>query len=486
VLDAASLDAASLDREDAPMLLTLTCAAPQAARFGYLLGKHPDSVFERPFSMGRVTVFTPEVADDRLTVAMLIEVDPVGLVRRPAPFTGLDQYVNDRPYVASSFTSVALNVAFSSALAGKCPQHPELVEERVHWAVHLPAVACEAGAELIRHLFAPLGYEVTTSRLPLDSHFPAWGEADLYDVRLAGEQTGPDVLRHLYILLPVLDNSKHYYISEDEIEKLMDHGGAWLSGHPERELITRRYLRYKRPLVTPALALLAAKEDTAPPAEEDAAPAPEEVTERKLGLHAQRLAMVMEAVRAAEATSLADLGCGEGRLLSLALQERSLRRILGIDVSSYALSRARRRLHLETLPPAQQARIQVAQGSLLYRDRRLEGFDVAALVEVIEHLDAPRLAAMEHVVFAHACPRRVIVTTPNREYNVRWESLPTGKLRHPDHRFEWTREEGRAWAARVAATHSYCFTWSDLGPVDDALGGPSQMLVFDRVEDATP
>jgi 3' terminal RNA ribose 2'-O-methyltransferase Hen1 len=465
------------------MLLTLTCAAPDAARFGYLLGKHPDAVFERPFSMGRVTVFYPEVASDRLTVAMLIEVDPVGLVRRPTPFAGLDQYVNDRPYVASSFTSVALNVAFSTALAGKCAQHPELIEERVRWEAHLPAVACEAGAELITRLFAPLGYEVAATRLPLDPHFPAWGEADLYDVRLAGTQTGPDVLRHLYILLPVLDNSKHYYISEDEIEKLMAHGGAWLAAHPERELITRRYLRYKRPLVTSALARLAEKEDSAPPDEnEEATPAPEEATERKLGLHEQRLAAVMEAVRAAEATSLADLGCGEGRLLALALKERSLRRILGLDVSSYALARARRRLHLETLPPAQQARIQIAQGSLLYRDRRLEGYEVAALVEVIEHLDAPRLAAMEQVIFAHARPRRVIITTPNREYNVRWESLPAGKLRHSDHRFEWTRAEGRAWAERVAATHGYRCTWSDLGPVDDALGGPSQLLVFDRME----
>ena len=130
----------------------------------------------------------------------------------------------------------------------------------------------------------------------------------------------------------------------------------------------------------------------------------------------------MAAIRAAGARSLADLGCGEGKLLALALKERRLTRILGMDVSSVALARARRRLHLDTLPPAQRQRIEVAQGSLLYRDQRLAGFDAASLVEVIEHLDPPRLAAMERVIFQHARPRRVIVTTPNREYNAHWEA----------------------------------------------------------------
>jgi 3' terminal RNA ribose 2'-O-methyltransferase Hen1 len=464
------------------MLVTLTCVASDAARFGYLLGKHPDSVFERPFSMGTVTVFYPSVAEDSIAVAMVVELDPVGLVRRPAPFAGLDQYVNDRPYVASSFVSVALNTAFSSALAGKCPRHPELVAERARWTVSLPVVACDMGTDLIERVFAPLGYDVVTTRLPLDSTFPSWGPADLYSVRLEGMQTCPDVLQHLYILLPVLDNTKHYYVGEEEIQKLMDHGGGWLASHPERELITKRYLRYKRPLVTSALAQLAAADETS--AEEAAdAPVPEEAAERALGLHAQRLQAVMEAIREVEATSLVDLGCGEGRLLVLAVKERLLRSILGIDVSSIALARARRRLHLDSRSTTQQTRLRIVQGSLLYRDGRLAGFDVAAMVEVIEHLEAPRLSAMEQVVFTHARPRRVIVTTPNREYNVRWESLPAGTLRHRDHRFEWTRAECRAWAERVATTHGYRFTTRDLGPVDESLGGPSQMVIFDRTDE---
>ena len=476
------------------MLITLTCSAPRAPEVGYLLGKNPASVFARPFSAGTVHVFYPEVADDRVTIALLVEIDPVGLVRGPAALAQLDQYVNDRPYVASSLTSVAINTAFGSAMAGRATrEHAERLDERMRWQVSLPAVACDAGEDLITRLFAPLGYTVATTRLPLDPAFPAWGEADLYSVRLEGEQTVQQVLGHLYVLLPVLDNSKHYYVGADEADKLLAHGGAWLAAHPERELIARRYLRYQRPLVRstlarlvesdPALAPDTALADAAAAATDSDVPASPDPVEVALGLHEQRLNAVLAAVREIGATSLADLGCGEGKLLARALDEPALSRIYGMDVSPQALARARHALHFDTLPPARRARIEIAQGSLLYRDHRLEGFDAAALVEVIEHLDAPRLRAMERVVFQHARPRRVILTTPNREYNAHWPAVGAERLRHRDHRFEWTRAECQAWAERVAAAYGYHAARQELGPVDPALGAPSQLVIFDRLDD---
>ncbi|HEY7356454.1 MAG TPA: 3' terminal RNA ribose 2'-O-methyltransferase Hen1 [Ktedonobacterales bacterium] len=478
------------------MLITLTCYAPNAAELGFLLRKHPASVFEREFSAGKVWAFYPEVADDHLTIACLTEIDPVGLVRGPASAALLEQYVNDRPYVASSLTSVALKTAFATAMSGRSQSHPERVTEKVRWETTLPAVACEAGENLIRRLFTPLGYMVTTTRLPLDAQFPAWGESDLYRVLLEGMQTVQDMFTHLYLLLPVLDNSKHYYVDNDETEKLIAHGGAWLAAHPERELIARRYLRYKRPLIISALARLTELEDEAvSPDEEEAEPETPEAPETAEspaptqkskdaapGLHEQRLNAVMAAIREVGARSLADLGCGEGRLLALALKEPALMHILGVDVSSQALALARRRLRLEQLPAAQRERIQIEQGSLLYRDRRLEGFDVAALVEVIEHLDPPRLSAMERVLFEHARPRRVVITTPNREYNVQWEPVGNERLRHADHRFEWTRAECRAWAERVATTYRYRFSHQELGPAQERLGAPSQLVIFDRLD----
>ncbi len=508
------------------MLITLTCEAPNAPDVGYLLGKHPDSVFSRPFSAGTVWVFYPEVTERRVTVALLTEIDPIGLVRGPAALTQLDQYVNDRPYVATSLTSVALHTAFGSALAGRCDARPELVDARYQWSVTLPAVACDAGADLIARIFAPLGYQVTTERLPLDPRFPDWGEANLYHIELRGEQTTQALLSHLYVLLPVLDNAKHYFVDAQEATKLLAHGGAWLAAHPERDLIARRYLRYKRPLIEQTAAalarLIADAETDAPPtynlaeaseatdvmdvrapatADEtlansvapDTAPSTAALptpSAQELTLHEQRLAAVMAAVRAGGARSLVDLGCGEGRLLTLALAERSLTRILGMDVSSAALARARRRLHLETLPAAQRRRIEVTLGSLMYRDRRLAGFDAAALVEVIEHLDPSRLVVMEQVVFAHARPGRVIVTTPNREYNVHWaghgeQADDPERLRHHDHRFEWTRAECQAWAARVADAYGYRFAWRELGtgdPDHPAIGSPSQIVLLDRAD----
>lgn len=467
------------------MLLTLTCHAQNAPEIGYLLGKNPASIFQRPFSGGTVWVFYPEVADDRVTVALLTEIDPIGLVRGPAPLTQLGHYINDRPYVASSLTSVAINTAFGTALAGRATTHADRLHERMRWEVTIAAIACEAGEDLLTRLFAPLGYAVTTTRLPLDPRFPTWGQADLYTLKLDGAQTVREVFSHLYVLLPVLDNAKHYYVGAEETDKLLAHGGEWLATHPERDLIAKRYLRYKRPLVQSALDRLA-ESDPAIPDEESQTVTVDDSTETPKpaepipGLHEQRLQAVMAAIREVGAHTLVDLGCGEGRLLSLALGERSLTRILGTDVSTMALAHAERRLHLEGMAPMQRSRIQLAQGSLMYRDERLHGFDVAALVEVIEHLDPDRLEAMERVVFLHAQPRRVIVTTPNREYNARWENVGADKLRHRDHRFEWTRAECQTWAERVAATYGYRIRWQAIGPEDPEVGAPSQMMIFDR------
>ncbi|MBA3824664.1 MAG: 3' terminal RNA ribose 2'-O-methyltransferase Hen1 [Ktedonobacterales bacterium] len=459
------------------MLITLTAQAHDAPDLGYLFAKNPGSVFSRDFSAGRVWVFYPTVQADRITIALLTEIDPIALVRGSVT---IDQYVNDRPYVASSLISVALGTAFASALAGSTKEHAERLTERIAWEIVIPVVACDAGADFITRIFAPLGYTVALDQLPLDPHLPSLGASDLFHVTLTGAQTMQDALSHLYVLLPVLDDSKHYYVDAQEVAKLQSHGGTWLARHPERAVIAHRYLRHQRGLVADALAglaedlppatALAADEMAAPVTPDDALPS----------LHQQRLDAVMAAIHEIGATSLADLGCGEGRLLEMALHVPTLTRILGMDVASAVLARAARRLHLDELSEAQRERIQLIHGSLLYRDRRLAGFDVATLVEVIEHLDPPRLGALAQVVFGQSRPRRVIVTTPNRDYNTRY---PLGeRLRHTDHRFEWSRAEAHAWADQIVATFSYTVAQRDLGPADPDLGGPSQMLIFDRSE----
>jgi len=468
------------------MLLTISTTHQPATDLGYLLHKNPARAQHFTLSFGAAHVFYPEASAERCTAALVLDVDPVGLVRGRRGPEGegglLMQYVNDRPYVASSFLSVAMAEVFGTAMTGRSKERQALADTPLPLEARLATVPCRGGDELLRRLFEPLGYSVRADAQPLDPAIPEWGASRYYVVTLSATARLCDLLTHLYVLVPVLDDEKHYWVGDDEVEKLIRRGEGWLASHPERELITRRYLKHQQSLVRDAVARLVTEEE---PEEEDAPAvrdAEEGVLERPLSLNEQRLATVLGALRASVAGSVLDLGCGEGRLLRLLLEDRQFARIVGMDVSYRALEIARDRLKLERMPPMQRARIELIHGSLMYRDARLEGFDAAAVVEVIEHLDAPRLAAFERVAFEFARPVTVVVTTPNAEYNVRWATLPAGKFRHRDHRFEWTREQFEEWARTVAGRFGYDVRFAPVGPVDQEVGSPTQMGIFTRGE----
>lgn len=460
------------------MLLTLTLTQEPATDLGYLLGKNPARVQSFPLSFGQAHVFYPEVSDDRCTAALLLDIDPVGLVRNRRGPVGegglLAQYVNDRPYVASSFLSVAISQVYGSALAGKSRERPELAATSLPLEAVLAVVPCRGGERFLRSLFEPLGYAIAVTRHPLDEQFPVWGPSPYWTLSLKGTVRLAQLLAHLYVLIPVLDNDKHYWVSDDEVEKLLRHGEGWLAGHPEREQITRRYLKHQGSLTRSALARLVEEE---PPVEDDNQPAAPE-PEVKIRLHQERLETVLGVLLDARARRILDLGCGEGKLLRLLGQEPAFTEVVGVEVSSRALEIAQQRL--ERLPGSARERIKLLHGSLMYRDERLAGFDAAAIVEVIEHLDPPRLAAFERVVFEFARPGLVALTTPNREYNVRFETMSPGAFRHSDHRFEWTRAEFEAWSNGVAARFGYRVKFAPVGPHDAEVGAPSQMAIFER------
>jgi 3' terminal RNA ribose 2'-O-methyltransferase Hen1 len=248
--------------------------------------------------------------------------------------------------------------------------------------------------------------------------------------------------------------------------------------HPACDLITKRYLKHQRSLADEALAQLLRDEEVDPdePAERHARE--EDALERPLRLDEQRIGAVLAALKASGATSVVDLGCGEGKLVRALLKEPSFERVVGLDVAHRVLDHARDRLHLDSMPERQRTRVTLLHGSLLYRDKRIHGFDAAALVEVVEHLDPPRLRAFERVVFEFARPGTVVLTTPNAEYNVHFAGMGAGKLRHKDHRFEWTRAEFEAWARRVAADFRYAVRFMGVGSDDPSTGAPTQMAVF--------
>lgn len=457
------------------MLLTITTTYTNATDLGYLLHKHPNKFQSVSLSIGKAHIFYPESTTTRTTVALLLDIDPIELVRSARNFTGkgfaLGQYVNDRPYVASSFLSVAIAKAFSTAMNGRCKDKPELVAVEMPFEVTIAVLPAPKGGELlIRKLFEPLGYHVALDRHALDEKFPAWGDSKYYTVRLKNKLRLKDLLSHLYVLMPALDNDKHYFVSQSEIDKLLEKGKSWLVHHPEREQITRRYLINLPSLSRQALERL--QEDM----EEEIVLPEQEV--KKESLHQQRLKMVLDQLKATEAKSVIDLGCGEGKLIRMLLKEKQFQKITGMDISYTELTKCKERLHWEEMAPKQKERLDLFQGALTYRDKRLEGYDAAAIVEVIEHLEENRLPSFERVVFECAKPKHVILTTPNKEYNVLFERMAAGSMRHSDHRFEWTRAEFQDWAIQVAQRNNYSVQFASIGEVDTTVGAPSQMAIF--------
>ncbi|MFD8833607.1 3' terminal RNA ribose 2'-O-methyltransferase Hen1 [Streptomyces griseofuscus] len=476
------------------MFLTISLsgdAANPATDLGYLLHKHPDKAQRFSTSYGTAHVFYPEAGDARCTAALLLETDPAALVRRGkgkgrggAPDAALAQYVNDRPYAASSLLAVALSGVFSSAMRGVCAARPERAAAPLPLRIEVPALPARGGVPLVRALFEPLGWRVDAEPVPLDTEFPQWGDSRYVRLVLASETlTLAEALRHLYVLLPVLDDAKHYWVSADEVDKLLRAGEGWLPGHPEQQLITSRYLSRRWSLTRQArealeLVRLAEADDSEVEEIDNAVGEETEAEEKPTPLAVRRRAAIVGALRAAGAARVLDLGCGQGQLVQELLKDIRFTEIVGVDVSVRALTIAARRLKLDRMGERQASRVQLTQGSLAYTDKRLKGYDAAVLSEVIEHLDLPRLPALEYAVFGHARPRTVVVTTPNVEYNVRWETLPAGHVRHGDHRFEWTRAEFRAWATDVAERHGYDVEFAPVGPDDPEVGPPTQLALF--------
>ncbi|PKV48088.1 3' terminal RNA ribose 2'-O-methyltransferase Hen1 [Aquimarina sp. MAR_2010_214] len=455
------------------MLLKITSKGNSASNLGFLLHKHPDRYQIEQLPYGAVHMLYPEVSEEHCSFAMHIEINSVHLARTTkenynASFK-LGHYVNDRSYVASSFLTTAISKFLGSALNGKCNKRPELVDEKLSLEIEVAAVKSRKGKSQIIDFFEPLGYTIDVEEEQLDASNPGWGSSPYFNVKLQhNEIILKGALTHLYVLLPVLDNNKHYYVSEDEVQKLLDKGGEWLKDHPAKELITKKYLKFKKSYTRLALDQLIGETDEIIPIE----------TEEKISLHQIRLETVAEELKKLDIKTVVDLGCGEGKLLKLLLKEKQFEKVLGMDISYRSLEIAKKRLYWDRMSEYQKNKIDLIHGSLNYKDDRIAGFEGASLVEVIEHLDEPRLQALEKVVFKYAKPKNVIITTPNKEYNVLFEGMSVGQMRHSDHRFEWTRKEFETWGDRIAETFDYEVSYKPLGEVDKKYGGASQMAIF--------
>ncbi|WP_207431521.1 3' terminal RNA ribose 2'-O-methyltransferase Hen1 [Sabulibacter ruber] len=454
------------------MILEITTTHQPATDLGFLLHKHPDRLQTVELAAGNAHVFYPEATPDRCTACLLLDINPVDLVRVKKGNTALqDQYVNDRPYTTNSFLSGAISKAFGSALNGKCNARPDLVETPLPLTVRLTSLRVDAPLEALERLFLPLGYELETETIPLDNAFPNWGLSKYVNLTLHKTAPLQEVLSHVYVLIPVLDNSRHSYVSQHDIDILLQKGHGWLEQHRERDWISRRFLRNIRTLTSEAILRLAGEE--ALPEEKPDSPIRE-------NLHQQRLNRAYERLKESGAKRVLDVGCGEGKLLRLLVKDSQFSKLTGMDVSYGELQKAKENFRLDEASPAMRERLTLFQGSVTYLDERLLGYDALAMVEVVEHLDEERLPTMEQVIFGYASPATVVLSTPNAEYNVVFERMDPEAFRHEDHRFEWTREQFSQWCARVCEQFGYQVSIEPVGQEESNVGAPSQLAVFQK------
>lgn len=461
------------------MLLTITYEGHNTQDLGYLLHKNPERAQQFELNYGKAYVFYPEVSDARTTAALLLDIDSIDLARGKVGSTegGLFDYVNDRPYATTSFMSTAISRVFNTAMKGTCAKRPELANTPLKLTATIYSLKDNGDDSLARQLFEPLGYSVNAERTTLDNAFPEWGVSPYINLTISGTVTLSTLLNQIYVLIPVFDKKKHYYTSEDEINKFLDHGKGWIENHPYKEKIAQRYFAEKKVYARKALDVLLADETDA----DDAAAKDEaEEKEARTPLNAQRMQAVKDAVLESGATTVIDLGCGECRLTALLLSEPQIKKVTACDVSVRTLEKAAQKLHLDTMQPYKRNKLTLMQASLTYKDKRFEGYDCACVVEVIEHIEPARIPAFERSVFEFACPKTVIITTPNKEYNVNYEHMQENALRHGDHRFEWTRAEFKAWTEHICEKFGYYCEIGEIGDVDEKYGAPTQMGVFTK------
>lgn len=464
----------------------------KASDLGFLLHKHPESIHEFNLSFGKARVFYPEASDEQCTAVLYAELDAIDMVKNFRIPKGsakqLKQYVNDRPYSCNSFFTVALSNVFRTALNGTCKKQPELVKQALPLTVNLPVLPSKGGQSLIRQLFEPLGYTIDLHQHEFDEDLPEWGNSHYFDITLKNTALLSEVLTHLYVLIPVLDNDKHYWVGFDEVDKLINNSKNWVPQHPHKNIIVARYLKKQSSLTKKALSELDLEASTLAIVEEPEinetidqekhSQAKEDKLEKKVRLNDLRIEKITQTIHDLDINNITDFGCGEGKYLKEYLKITKLEKITGIEVSTHVLDRAEQRLKIDRLPEKTRNKLSLLQGSLTYKDRRLKNIDLATCIEVIEHIDEDRLDAFSESLFGYSKPRYAIITTPNIEFNATFENLPIGKFRHNDHRFEWDRKTFEQWCHTICEKYQYTVRFDGIGEQHPEYGAPTQMALF--------
>ena len=448
------------------MQLTIQATGDNAKVMSHLLSKNPANLYERNQKGHLVRFFYSKFTDQEVEATIFVTPDPIELVQSNSNSYDITHYINDREFAVSSIFCSLIRSALGTALNGQ----PK--EQYMEWVDHPFSLQFEFGPvvstltdQQLAELFEPLGFALAITRQEIDYSIRMKDESSARYLTLRGTKTLHESLRQLFVLIPVLDNYKHYYIDEKEIEKLERYGEGWLENHPLRDFIYRKSLRFKE---------LYSQVESQKPAGEP------EVQVKKARLNELRYEKIAETVSQLKPESVVDFGSGEGKLSERLGLIAGVREILAVEPSQSAAVKAAARFHKAqenehfTMP-------KTLWGSLFYFDERLQGKDAIILCEVIEHIDEDRLPkAMDTILHAYR-PGALIITTPNREYNDVYEMEE--RFRHTDHRFEWTRAEFQQWCLERNNQEFYGLQFEGIGEEHDLQGHPTQMCIFTRKEE---
>ncbi|HWO95040.1 MAG TPA: 3' terminal RNA ribose 2'-O-methyltransferase Hen1 [Bacillus sp. (in: firmicutes)] len=454
------------------MQLSMKVVGEGAENLSRLLAKNPNNLYDREEKGNRTRLVFTSSNEREAEAVIFVTPDPVELVRNSPGIFDITQYINDREFAVSSLFCSYIRTALGTALNGKPKEEfIEWVDHPFNMEVGFGPVASHLSDQTIRELFEPLGYLIEIERGEADYSFNLKQKSSARYLKLKGQITVQQALRHLFILIPVLDNYKHYFIDEKEIEKIQRYGEGWLDEHPLRSYIIEQSLRFKElinkvPISSSIVTENKVNDDvSAPP---------------KIRLNEQRYQAIIDKVESLPLNQkVVDFGSGEGKLSVRLGMVPNVQEILAVEPSESSQLRALERFE-KAAGKDQFVCPTPIWGSLFYYDERLRGKDIIILCEVIEHIDEFRLPNIMKTIFGEYRPNALIVTTPNHEYNAVYDM--DENMRHADHRFEWTRGEFKDWCETWIAKFPYSMQLQGIGQEHEEYGFPTQMCTFVRKE----
>ncbi|MDR6727054.1 3' terminal RNA ribose 2'-O-methyltransferase Hen1 [Paenibacillus amylolyticus] len=484
------------------MHLILQASGADAAVVSHLLAKNPNNIYDRTDKGVRVRMVYTRATSSETEVLIHAEPDPVDLVRGSPDGYDITQYINDREFVTSSLFCSYIRSALGTALNGKPKEeYTKWVEHPFDLQLSFGPVASDLPDRVVEELFSHLGYAVTLEREELSYSFDLKKRSSVRRIILRGQETVQNALRQLFLLIPVLDNYKHYFISEDEIDKIKRYGDGWLETHPHKELIVKRTLRFAE-----LIRKYESKEgvlsspDNKPLSPEKVEDGRDVLTEGSIEasteastdgrtddppvrLNELRYRAITDVVaRLPHRRRIVDMGAGEGKLSARLATIAGVESILAVEPSGQSRLRAMERFAKLEGRHGVFAMPEPIIGSLFYFDEQMQHQDVMILCEVIEHIEAYRLDGIMNTLLQEYQPEVLIVTTPNKEYNDVY-AMEQESFRHHDHRFEWTRAELAERCVEWSAGTNYTYTIQGIGEQVEGYGQPTQMIIFGRREE---